>query len=98
MGSDEERFAVLDASVNHGFTFIDTADLYGDNEELVGKWLKRAPGLREKVFLATKFGVTLNPDGTMGVRGDAAYVKECAERSLKRLGVDVIDLYYAHRY
>lgn len=69
-----------------------SADRYNDSEELLGKWFKRT-GKRNDIFLATKFGFT-----SEGLRGDAAYVKEAAERSLSRLGVETIDLYYAHRY
>jgi len=89
--SDEERFKVLDAAVEAGCTNWDTSDLYGDNEELIGKWLKRS-GKRDKIFLATKFGVTRT-----GNNGKPEYVKEACNKSLKRLGVDQIDLYYLHR-
>ncbi|ESK86336.1 aldo keto reductase [Moniliophthora roreri MCA 2997] len=91
VGSDEERFKVLDAVYESGCNHWDTADLYGDSEELIGKWLKRT-GKRSDIFLATKFAVTPN-----GIRGDAPYVKEAFERSLKKLGVDYVDLYYYHR-
>ena len=64
--------------------------------ELLGRWLKQS-GRRDNVFLATKFGNIILPDGGRDVRGDAAYVKEACENSLHRLGVETIDLYYAHR-
>ncbi|CAF1033687.1 unnamed protein product [Rotaria sordida] len=95
--SDEERFKVLDRAIELGSNFIDTADVYGDSEELIGKYLKKYPEQRKKIFLATKFGFVTSPDGKFSVRGDAEYVRQANERSLKRLGLDSIDLYYAHR-
>ncbi|KAK4483369.1 hypothetical protein RD792_010555 [Penstemon davidsonii] len=82
-------------AINSGVTHLDTSDVYGPhtNEILVGKALKGVE--REKVQLATKFGVTY--DGNMNVRGDPAYVRAACEGSLKRLDVDFIDLYYVHR-
>ncbi|XP_042002183.1 IN2-2 protein-like [Salvia splendens] len=79
-----------------GVTFLDTSDLYGPhtNEILIGKALKG--GMREKVQLATKFGI-IYQDGKVEVRGDPAYVRLSCEASLKRLDVDCIDLYYVHR-
>ena len=68
---------------------------WGHNETLIGKAL--AGGRRDKVVLATKFGQTQQPGGANGVDGSPAYVKAACEASLKRLGVDVIDLYYQHR-
>ncbi|KAJ6462732.1 NADP-dependent oxidoreductase domain-containing protein [Mycena vitilis] len=91
--SDEERFKVLDAAHAAGCTFWDTADMYGDNEELIGKWFKRT-GKRDDIFLCTKFGFTLP---AYEVNGTPEYVKTAAESSLKKLGVDHIDLYYLHR-
>ncbi|KAK0447806.1 NADP-dependent oxidoreductase domain-containing protein [Desarmillaria tabescens] len=91
VGSDEERFKVLDAAYNSGCTHWDSADIYADCEDLLGKWFKRT-GKRNEIFLATKFGYTLS-----GGRGDPAYVKEQCAKSLERLGVDYIDLYYQHR-
>lgn len=78
-----------------GETFWDSADLYMDNEDLIGKWFKRT-GKRDEIFLATKFG-NLWKDGQMTRRADPEYVKEACEKSLKRLGVPTIDLYYCHR-
>src|SRR5690606_34569814 len=79
-------------------TFFDTADMYGfgHNEELVGKALA---GRRDEVVLATKFGIHLDPDDPSArfVRGDPEYVRPACDASLKRLGVDHIDLYYQHR-
>jgi len=94
---DEERFKVLDRAIELGSTFFDSADVYGDNEELLGKYFKKYPEQRKKVFLATKFANVISPDGKFSVRGDAQYVREASEKSLKRLGLDSIDLYYAHR-
>jgi len=92
---DEERFAVLDKALALGETFWDTADVYFDNEDLLGNWFKRT-GKRSEIFLATKFANTHEKDteGRYIIRSDAAYVKEFCEKSLKRLGVDCIDLYY----
>ena len=78
-------------------TFLDTADMYGPfkNEELVGRAIR---GRRERVFLATKFGNVRGEQGEfLGVRGDPEYVRSACEASLKRLGVEIIDLYYQHR-
>ena len=77
--------------------FLDSSDMYGwgHNETLLGKAL--AGGRRDKVVLATKFGQTQQPGGANGVNGRPDYVKQACEASLKRLGVDVIDLYYQHR-
>lgn len=79
-----------------GVTFIDTADMYGNghNEELVGRALK---GRRDEAILATKFGNIRTADGKSDVRGDPDYVIEACEKSLTRLGTEVIDLYYVHR-
>ncbi len=79
-----------------GVSFIDTADMYGrgHNEELVGRALK---GRRDEAILATKFGNIRTADGKSDVRGDPEYVIEACEKSLARLGTDVIDLYYVHR-
>jgi len=89
--SDEERLKILDAVYENGCTFWDTADAYGDSEELLSKWFKKT-GKRDEIFLGTKFGFTAT-----GVNGTPEYVKEALEKSLKRLGVDSVDLYYLHR-
>ncbi|KAF7439845.1 hypothetical protein PC9H_000182 [Pleurotus ostreatus] len=91
---DEERFKVLDAAYEAGCRFWDTADVYMDSEELLGKWFKRT-GKRDEIFLATKFGLRSSP--TRLINGDPEYVKASIEKSLKRLGVDYVDLYYFHR-
>lgn len=92
-----EAEATLLRALDLGITFFDTADVYGagHNEELVGRVLKPH---RDRIELATKFAIRPGEGGKpIGVRGDAAYVKEACEASLKRLGTDVIDLYYMHR-
>lgn len=94
---DEERFKVFDRAIELGSTYFDSANIYGDNEDLLGKYFKKYPQQRQKVFLATKFAISLLPDGTRVVRGDAQYVREQIEISLQRLGLDYVDLYYAHR-
>ena len=97
VGGETESIATIHYALEVGLNFLDTADMYGPftNEILLGKALK---GKREKVVLATKFGNERSPDGKfLGVNGRPEYVKKCCEDSLKRLGVDVIDLYYQHR-
>ncbi|WP_431878664.1 aldo/keto reductase [Amycolatopsis sacchari] len=93
--NDEESIATIHRALDLGVTLIDTANVYGagTNEELVGRAIADR---RDRVVLATKFGIVFGEDG-QGVRGDAAYVRQCCEESLRRLGVDHIDLYYQHR-
>lgn len=95
-GDDDTSIAVIRHALDQGIDFIDTSDMYGwgHNEELVGKAIK---GRRGEVKLATKFGQTQNPGGANGVNGRPDYIIAACEASLKRLGVDVIDLYYQHR-
>ncbi|KAJ3908286.1 NADP-dependent oxidoreductase domain-containing protein [Lentinula edodes] len=93
--SDEERFKVLDAAFEKGCTLWDTADIYNDNEALIGKWLKRT-GNRDKVFIATKVGYYHKPEVRL-VNGDADYIVEAANKSLKALDIPTIDLLYLHR-
>ena len=96
-GSEQESIATIHHAIERGVTFLDTADMYGvgKNEELVGRAIAER---RDQVFLATKFGNVRGPNGEfLGVKGDADYVRSACEASLKRLGVEVIDLYYQHR-
>ncbi|CAF4233342.1 unnamed protein product, partial [Adineta steineri] len=96
--SDEERFKILDRAIELGCTFFDSADVYGDNEDLLGKYFKKYPEQRKKVFIATKFANIISPDRKiLSVRGDAEYVQQASEKSLKRLDLDYVDLYYVHR-
>ncbi|HZO97277.1 MAG TPA: aldo/keto reductase [Gaiellaceae bacterium] len=93
---EPEALATIARSLELGFNFLDTADAYGPhtNERLVGRAIA---GHRDEVILATKFGSTRDAHGRRGVRGDAAYVREACDASLRRLGTDYIDLYYQHR-
>lgn len=94
--SETESMAALDAAIERGANFIDTSDAYADgkNEEFLGRALK---GKRDRVILATKFGNIRHPDGRREVNGKPEYVAQAAEACLKRLGTDVIDLFYLHR-
>lgn len=111
---DEERLAVLDHVYESGCLNWDTADseyslyihsllltslpVYGDNEDLFGKWFKNNPGKRENIFLATKFAFFRDPEtGIPRIRNDPEYIHEAIDRSLSRLGLSYVDLYYCHR-
>ncbi|KAF2166837.1 hypothetical protein M409DRAFT_54617 [Zasmidium cellare ATCC 36951] len=94
---DAERFAVLDRAYELGELHWDSADMYMDSEDLLGKWFKQNPGKREKIFLATKFANVVAEDGSRYVDSSPEYARKACEKSLSRLGVSHIDLYYAHR-
>ncbi len=94
-GPTAEMIAVIRAAVEHGVTFFDTAEAYGDNEELVGEALAPFAG---QVVIATKFGFAFGADGNIaGLNSRPEHIKEVADNSLRRLGVESIDLLYQHR-
>lgn len=97
-GDEAESIATIHRALDLGVSFLDTADMYGPhtNEELVGRAIR---GRRGEVVLATKFGVVRDPanPGTRSISGRPEYVRQAAEGSLRRLGVDHVDLYYQHR-
>ncbi|MED6159156.1 palmitoyltransferase akr1 [Stylosanthes scabra] len=97
--SEEEGISIIKHAFRKGITFFDTSDIYGNNanEILVGKALKQLP--RENIQIATKFGVEKRVPSTFEIKinGSPNYVRSCCEASLKRLGVEYIDLYYQHR-
>ncbi len=94
--SDDESIATIHHALDQGIDFLDSADMYGwgHNEELLGKALR---GRRDGVVVSTKFGQVKGADGKQAVDGRPEYVMQACEASLKRLGIQVIDLYYQHR-
>ncbi|KAL1612409.1 hypothetical protein SLS60_000635 [Paraconiothyrium brasiliense] len=94
---DSQRLALLDAAYEMGERFWDTADMYGDNEDLLGKWFKANPEKREHIFLATKFANRKMDDGSFKIDSTPEYAKQACYKSLKRLGLSNVDLYYVHR-
>jgi len=93
---DDESVATIHRALDLGISFLDTADMYGphENERLVGRAIRDR---RDQVVLATKFGIKREGGGFRGVDGRPEYVRQACDGSLKRLGIDVIDLYYQHR-
>lgn len=97
-GSLDDKVALLDHAHKIGLRFWDAADVYGDVEDIIGEWVKRNPGKRKDITIATKFGLKVKSDGR-GHDFDSSpeYVREACERSLRRLGTEYLDLYYCHR-
>ncbi|MEU6696796.1 aldo/keto reductase [Pseudonocardia sp. NPDC046786] len=95
-GDDTESIATIHRALELGVTLLDTANVYGGgaNEELVGRAIA---GRRDEVVLATKFGIVRDAAGNQAAQGDPVYVHRCIDESLRRLGVDHVDLYYQHR-
>ena len=95
---DDESMATIHRALELGITLLDTADMYGarfgENEELVGRAIA---GRRDEVVLATKFGNIVRGDGSRGIDGRPEYVRQAIDRSLARLNVEYVDLYYQHR-
>lgn len=107
VGSDEERLELLDRTYELGERFWDTADIYGDNERLIGSWFQRDGSgndshsqstKRDEIFLSTKFGFWFDSGQQIGgIRSDPEHIKIACAKSLRRLKTSYIDLYYCHR-
>ncbi|KAK4032597.1 NADP-dependent oxidoreductase domain-containing protein [Parachaetomium inaequale] len=93
---DEERFKLLDRAHELGCVHWDSAALYGDSEDLLGRWFERT-GKRKDIFLATKFGNYVRPDGGREFRNDPEFIRGAVKEALRRLKTDYIDLMYCHR-
>lgn len=91
---DAERLALLDQAYALGEYFWDTSDMYGDNEDLLGKWFAANPEKRKNIFLATKFAAS---SGGTFIDSSPEYCLKACDKNLKRMGIDQIDLYYCHR-
>jgi len=98
--SEAESHAILDAAVEAGVTHIDTANIYGMgvSETVIGSYLKANPGTRDRFVIATKGSIAPNPDGPGNIFDNSkAHLEEALEKSLERMGIDAVDLYYVHR-
>ncbi|KAL5333091.1 NADP-dependent oxidoreductase domain-containing protein [Aspergillus crustosus] len=95
--SDEDRLALLDRAHAIGQWFWDTADIYLDSEDIIGKWRAQNPDKAKDIFLATKFAIQMHEDFSQTLDTSPEYARKALEKSLKRLQADSIDLYYAHR-
>lgn len=89
--------AMLDKCYDLGEWHWDSADMYMDSEDLLGRWFKENPKKRKDIFLATKFANKMDAEGNRSIDSSPEYCKEACDKSLQRLGVDHIDLYYCHR-
>ncbi len=95
----EESAGILDAALSAGITHIDTANIYGQgrSEKVIGQFLKERPGVREQFHIATKAGITTDANGNRCFVNDPSYLEAELDKSLQRLGVDCVDLFYVHR-
>lgn len=98
--TEAESLEVLARALDRGIDFWDTADIYGEglSERLIGRFLKEDPARRARITLASKFAIRRLPDGKRSFDNSTAYMHDCLDASLRRLGVDHLDLYYVHRY
>lgn len=94
---ENERMAFLDYAYSIGQHHWDSADVYGDSEDLIGRWLQKNPEKRKDIFLVTKFANIMQPDMTNVINSSPEYCEQACHKSLQRLGVETIDLYYCHR-